>query len=124
MPTYSYRCESCGCLTNRVRRIPQRNDPVPCAECGGTAEREMSSEMSGQLREPPGNWPMHSYAAGVSPTQREEAYEASVRMGVPTRFDKNGDAIFTSPHHRRKYCEAKGLFDRNAGHSDPKPQNR
>lgn len=65
---------------------------------------------------------MHSYAAGVAPHQREEAYEASKRMGVPTRFDKNGDAIFRDPQHRKEYCEAKGLFDRNAGHKDPKPQ--
>lgn len=67
----------------------------------------------------PGTWPMHSDAAGVNPNQREEAYRESVASGVPTHFDSSGCAIFTSQGHRRKYCEAHGLYDRNGGYGDP-----
>ena len=71
-----------------------------------------------------GTWPMHSWAAGVHPSQRKEAYDESVRVGVPTQFDANGDAIFTSRKHRKDYCKAKGLCDWNAGYGDPEPDNR
>lgn len=69
-------------------------------------------------------WPQHSDAMGVNELQRKDAYNESVRCGVPTHFDEQGRAVFNSPGHRRKYCEALGYYDRNAGYSDPKPKNR
>jgi hypothetical protein len=73
------------------------------------------------IRQCAGNWPMVSDAAGVSPSQIKEAYEASVKAGVPTQFNAEGQAIFHSPRHRREYLRSIGMFDRNAGFSDPTP---
>lgn len=68
-------------------------------------------------------WPLHSDALGVNPDQRQEAYEESVRMGVPTHFDEEGCAILISRQHKRRYCEANGMFDRDAGYGDAAPKN-
>ena len=63
---------------------------------------------------------MESDAAGVDVTQVNEAMAHSRSIGVPTDFNKEtGAAIFTSKKHRKQYCEAIGLYDRNGGYSDP-----
>lgn len=68
-------------------------------------------------------WPMHSYALGVNPDQRGEAYEHSKEIGVPTQFDRKGDAVFKSRKHRKDYCNAAGFYDRDAGYGDAAPDN-
>jgi len=62
---------------------------------------------------------MESDAVGVNPTQRIEAMAHAKKIGVPTEFNNEGQAVFTSRMHRKKYCEAIGYFDRNGGYSDP-----
>lgn len=69
-------------------------------------------------------WPMKSDAAGCGPDQVREFTDNASHVGVPTDFTKDGRAIFTSRNHRKRYCEAVGLYDRNAGDGDPLPQNR
>lgn len=64
-------------------------------------------------------WPMHSDAAGVNPKQIAEQMAYDVSMGVPTEYDQEGCAIYTGPEHRKRHCEANGLFDRNGGYADP-----
>ena len=91
--------------------------PKVC-ECGETMARDIPTEM-GQHKQTPGNWPMASDAAGVSPTQAQEAMAHATSIGIPTDFDRQGRAIFTSARHRKAYCEAIGLYDRNGGFSDP-----
>lgn len=71
------------------------------------------------VRHTPGNWPMKSDAAGVHPDQIQEAYQHSVKVGIPTEFTPDGRAVFTSRKHRRDYCRAIGLHDRNGGYGDP-----
>lgn len=66
-----------------------------------------------------GTWPMYSDAMGVHPDQAKEAYSESIKMGVPTSFDNQGRAIFNSAGHRKAYCEAYGVYDRNGGYGDP-----
>lgn len=84
--------------------------------------RNYPVEMGAIKVPPPGNWPMKSDAMGVHPDQIPEVEAHSRRVGVPTRFDKDtGQAILTSPDHRRRYAKAIGLIDRNAGYSDPTP---
>lgn len=74
---------------------------------------------------PAGNWPVLSDAAGVDPTQIREASENAKKYGVPTEFNREtGQAIFTSPGHRKAYCRLYGLADNNAGYGDPAPQRR
>lgn len=73
----------------------------------------------------PGNYPMVSYAAGVHPSQIAEQQAVLKAEGVRnTHFTKDGDPVFEDRSHRREYCEALGLFDRNGGYSDPAPRHR
>jgi hypothetical protein len=83
-------------------------------------ERDYTAERA--LTRPPANWPMESDALGVHESQIEQARAESVRVGVPTDFTRDGRAILTSPGHRKRYAEAIGFFDRNAGYSDPLPK--
>lgn len=72
----------------------------------------------------PGNWPMASYAIGGHPDDRIRMMKEASDKGVPTEFDREGDAVFTSPRHRQRYCKAMGYYDRNAGYRDQAPVNR
>lgn len=73
----------------------------------------------------PANYPMVSSAAGVLPNQVKEHMEYLRKAGCgQVNHTKDGDVIFESKGQRKKVCEALGLFDRNAGHSDPRPINR
>ena len=64
-------------------------------------------------------WPMVSTSLGVLPEQIPEAYQESVRLGVPTQFDRAGRPILTDPAHRKRYARALGMRDNNGGYSDP-----
>ncbi len=64
-------------------------------------------------------WNCYSDAVGVNPIQRKAAMEHAAKIGVPTEFNEIGQAVFTGPEHRKRYCEAAGWFDRNGGYSDP-----
>lgn len=66
----------------------------------------------------PSCWPMKSRALGVHTSQRKEAYEKSVALGVPTEFDEKGHAIFRDREHRRKYCQATNKGDADGGYRD------
>ena len=85
---------------------------------GTLAFRNLRAEHAG-ARHAPGNWPMKSDAAGVAASQVKEAAEHSRKIGIPTDFTPDGRAVFTSARHRKRYCEAVGLYDRNGGFSDP-----
>ena len=69
-----------------------------------------------------GTYPFASSAVGVHPDEVPEMVALDNKLGVPTEY-VDGDPVFTSKSHRKKYCEAHGTFDRNAGFSDPKPKN-
>lgn len=127
MPTYCYKREDNGDrfeLTMTIREMSERQDDRQRIKLpsGVWATRDYISEDS--RRPPPGNWPMASDAAGVHPDQRKEAQDHSKTIGIPTEFTADGAAVFRSPSHRKRYCEAIGLFDRNAGPSDPVPMRR
>lgn len=64
-------------------------------------------------------WPLLSDAAGVHPSQAEDAYKQSADIGVPTRFHPDtGQAIFESRSHRKAFLKAKGMYDRSGGYGD------
>ena len=71
----------------------------------------------------PGNWPMASSACGGHPDEIPEMMAHDKKLGVSAEYNTDGDPIFTSKSHRKKYCEAHGIFDRNAGYGDPQPKN-
>lgn len=65
------------------------------------------------------SWPMHSDALGVWPSQVREAYEHSVKIGVPTRFDpRTGKCILESRSHRARYLKANGVHDKDGGYRE------
>jgi putative FmdB family regulatory protein len=37
MPVYCYECD-CGAITEELRSVSKRNDPLACGECGGNAK--------------------------------------------------------------------------------------
>ncbi len=86
------------------------------------ARRDFRAELVNTR--PAANYPMESDAAGVHPDQRVEAEAHSRSIGIPTHFTEDGAAVFTDPKHRKRYCEAIGMYDRNAGPGDPVPSNR
>jgi hypothetical protein len=61
-----------------------------------------------------GNYPMASYAVGVGASQVPEQREADLKAGVPTEYTSEGDPIFTSRGHRKKYLKHIGFHDRNS----------
>jgi len=86
---------------------------------GTTLKRNLMKELGG-FNHYAGAWPLHSVAAGVGPDQVQEATEHAKAIGVPTEFDKQtGDAIFIDKRHRKRYCEKRGLYDKNGGYGDP-----
>lgn len=62
----------------------------------------------------PSCWPMASDAAGVNPDQIKEATEGARKAGVPTEFNREGQAIFTDNNHRRRYLKHMGWVDRSS----------
>jgi len=118
MATYSFRC-SCGQTREVNRPMKDYNKRVMCPECKKKMRRDMQVDLGKQHH---GEiWPMESYAAGVHHKQIPEMREIDKKNGVPTDYTEDGDPVFRGPKHRKKYCEVHGLFDRNAGHSDPVP---
>ena len=69
-------------------------------------------------------WPMASYAAGVSPDEIPEMRKIDTAAGIKTDYNSDGEPILTGPQHRKNYLELHGMYDRNAGFSDPTPKNR
>ena len=94
------------------------NIPKQITLGGKFFSRDLRSEHC-STKDTPGNWPMKSDAAGVGAHQVKEAYDHSVKVGIPTEFTNDGRAIFTSRSHRKSYCQAIGLHDRNGGYGDP-----
>jgi hypothetical protein len=84
-----------------------------CA-CGGVTQYDFAATLQGQKQVTAGGaWPQHSYALGVQPNQVKEARDHSLKIGVPTEFDKAGDPILTSPEHYKRYAEGCGFYTRN-----------
>ena len=67
----------------------------------------------------PANYPMCSDAMGCNESQIKEFEAHSIKIGVPTHFNDQGQAILVSKEHRRKYAEARGFTDFDGGYSDP-----
>ena len=45
MPLYEHYCHACEQVTEHVCRIDDRKQFVPCAQCGGSAERVVGSAV-------------------------------------------------------------------------------
>jgi hypothetical protein len=131
MPVYCYRKRngevvtltmSIGEMIERQAAAMGESEDIIELEDGSFARRDYKAEHANAP--PPGNWPMECDASGVHPDQRREAEEHSRKIGVPTEFTEDGAAVYRSPAHRKAYLEKIGMFDRNAGYSDPVPEHR
>lgn len=119
MTIYSYICGACGHKQEIGRGMNDDELPVLCNKCSFVMRRDLQADFGKQHH---GDiWPLTSYAAGVHHKQIPEMRKFDKKHEVPTDYSSDGDPVFTGPKHRRKYCEAHGLFDRNAGLSDPVP---
>ena len=118
MRTYCFKCV-CGDLAEENRLIAERKKPMLC-KCGKKIQRDFAGEQCGR-RNTPGTYRMESYAAGIDPSEIPEFRKIDAAGGVPTDYSNDGDPIFTSAKHRRKYCRVHKIHDRNAGYSDPVP---
>lgn len=141
MPTYVYQCIDNGEIVevsmssaDKSRRENEQGDIVL-----GTADGLMREEVTAKRKinleqnrpQTCKAWPaegLHSDALGVHPSQSDIAYDHSVRMGVPTDFDREtGCAVFRSRQHRKRYVEElnrelppeKQTHDLDGGYSDP-----
>jgi hypothetical protein len=63
-------------------------------------------------------WPRLSDAFGVAPSQKNEAQEQSIKLGVPTEFTDDGRAILKSTTHQRDLQKALGLHNRDGGYGE------
>tara|TARA_R100000808_G_C2154841_1_gene166262 strand:- start:6208 stop:6579 length:372 start_codon:yes stop_codon:yes gene_type:complete len=122
VPTYCFKNTKTGEQASFVWTISEMEkkclDQVYVDENKNVWVRDFEEEHGG-VRSNSSNWPMKSEACAVHPSDVKKASEASVKMGVPTRFDNNtGQAIFESRGHRAKYLKARGFHDRNGGYGD------
>jgi len=118
MTTYTFTC-SCSHTQEVIRPMSESDLPVLCDKCGFVMHRNYKADFGKQHHGD--TWPMASYAAGVNPKQIPEMRKFDREHEVPTEYTSDGDPVFTGPKHRKKYCETHGLYDRNAGPSDPVP---
>jgi len=119
MATYCFICKTCQKKQEVVRPMSESDLPLLCDIDGFVMDRDFSAELGRQYH---GDiWSMASYAAGVHHKQIPEMRKFDAEHEVKTDYTDDGDPIFTGPKHRKKYCEAHSLYDRNAGLSDPVP---
>lgn len=118
MPLYTYRCPACK-VQKTVIRSMKCDDAVLCDDCAFVMARDFKADFGKQYH---GNtYPYASTAMGVHPEEVKHRMKFDSDMGVPTVYNDEGDPIMRNKTHRRKFCRAHGVHDRNAGHSDPVP---
>lgn len=89
----------------------------------GALRRAFVAHYATLRTQSPATYPRDSDAAGCNPEQAQEMYDESVKLGIPTEFNKRtGCAKFESRSHEKRYCEATGLYQRNAGYGDAAPR--
>lgn len=120
---YCFICPTCKAKKEVTLSVSERNTPQLCDNDAFVMNRDYEAEFCGTkvIGE---IWPLVSAAAGVGASQVEQATRHSYEIGVPTHFNSEGDAIFTSRSHRKKYLSAIGMFDRSACFGDPTPKYR
>ncbi len=118
MPSYSYKCPNCGISRVVIKPMSKSGTRVKC-KCKATMNRNFQADFGKQYV---GDiWPYPSAALGVHPEEVQHRMEFDRQMGVPTEYNSDGDPIMRNATHRRKFCRAHKVHDRNAGYSDPVP---
>lgn len=107
MPIYCYT----SAKGKRIEELhPIGKAPKEVVKDGVVYDRDIQAEHSKQWT---GDlWPIYSEAAGVHPSQVQEAQENWKKKGVPTEFTPDGRAVFRNKSHRRDFLRAAGLHDK------------
>lgn len=103
MTQYCYSSEDGDVIERRFR---MGTAPKTVQNAGKTYCRDYGAERPRQFSA--GVWPRVGLCAGVHASQAQEAYDKSVRDGVPTDFTSDGDPVFTSSGHRKRYMRSIG----------------
>lgn len=125
MPVYVYSTEDRSVSVERVYPIKPGPPETIRAKVNGrtrTLYHDIAGDQStSRMREATAYArPLVGFAAGVHPSQVPAMMERDKKHGIPTQYTKDGCPLFTSAQHRKRYCEAHGLYDRNGGYSDPR----
>lgn len=120
MPAYCFKCESCGNSESITRTMDKSDMPLACSKCGKGMTRDYPAEAPGR-RARCDTYPFASDALGGHPDDRAALTQEAIAFGVPTEINSAGNPIMRSASHRKKYCNALKIHDRNAGYSDPTP---
>lgn len=122
MPAYCFTCESCGHSDQVARSMDKSDMPLVCSKCGKGMIRDYPAEAPGRLARCD-TYPFESDAAGGHPDDRARMTQEAIDAGVPTEINHNGNPVFRTPIHRKKYLRAFNMYDRNASYGDPEPVN-
>lgn len=117
MPTYCYTCPECSSQFERTRPIAECRAKTLC-ECGSVAERDIVREQRGTFHAYEATYPRLSNALACHPDQVGEMTAEATRREVPTEFSQEGQAVIRSRSHQKKYEEAFGYFNKDAGYGD------
>jgi len=50
MPSYEYECRKCGKAFEKMRKVEERDTPLPCPQCESTrVERKLSAFVAGRV---------------------------------------------------------------------------
>jgi putative FmdB family regulatory protein len=50
MPSYEYECRKCGHAFETMRKVDERDRPLPCPQCESTrVERKLSAFVTGRV---------------------------------------------------------------------------
>lgn len=122
MPLYCYYDPETGdrieLLMSIDEMLAKGDDDAAIVHEGRYLRRDFVRETGGRINTAWSN-PLASDAVGVNPDQIPEAIEHSRKIGVPIEFNRDGQALFTSRGHRKRYCEAIGFVDNDGGYGDP-----
>lgn len=123
MPLYSYSCEDCGNVfeVHGAMEAP-RPASIACQHCGKNAKRDIAADLRGFRGNREGAWPLVSDGAAVSVDMVPEYEKFDQSHGVKTEY-RDGRPVFTSRSHRREYCKAHNIFDRDGGYGDAQVPN-
>lgn len=87
--------------------------PVKCSDVGLTVFVKNETANKKRRGNAHARWPLVSDNAGCQPEQVAEANAACKKMGLATRYNPEGQAIWDSAKDRRAHIKTLNLLDRD-----------
>jgi len=117
MPTYCFKHPKTNKIIDMVFPVSSIPECITLDD-GTVCERCVMAEIKEQNGLTAAEWPIHSHALAVHPSQRKEYEEFSEKHGVKTDFDEKGKPVFRTRKHRKEYCKLIGALDLDGGYGD------